>query len=263
MHDLGGRHDGIRGVITRVKVLDDAFSDLFRRAVPRRDRENRTVVVVTDFVQARNVHAPDLRGFPQEGFFRPAFPPCLAVKLDQLTVDLLPLAEEADIEKIRHGLDVAGHLTACYHKLLQILSVLCADGDAAQVKHIQHGGISHLIADGKGNDVEISQRIAAFQRPERYSLFPELFAHIAPGREASLAPDAVHAIKKAVEDLHAEVRHADLVGIREAEGDAHIDLLLILHDLIVLPADIARGSLHLSKQGVDCIIHIHTGYFIA
>ena len=52
------------------------------------------------------------------------------------------------------------------------------------------------------------------------------------------------AVEDVVEDLFAEERHADLVGIGEAERHAHIDPGLILIDTTRLAAGVPARLLH-------------------
>ena len=88
------------------------------------------------------------------------------------------------------------------------------DGDSCQIHHIQHIGVCHLIADGKGDHVKILYGILAFQRPKRQIVGTHSLLHISPGGEDTLTPDAFHLVHHAVEDPHTHVGHTDLIGIR-------------------------------------------------
>ena len=66
--------------------------------------------------------------------------------------------------------------------------------------------------------------------------------------EYALTPDVRLFVEKAVQDLDAEVRHADLINIGETEREPYIHILLVLDDRSELAADIAAGLLHLQEQ---------------
>ena len=74
--------------------------------------------------------------------------------------------------------------------------------------------------------------------------------HIPPGVEDALAPDALHLVHDAVEDPHAHIGHADLIGIREAEGHIDPDGIRILLDLIEFAAGVARRLLHAGQDSM-------------
>ena len=75
-------------------------------------------------------------------------------------------------------------------------------------------------------------------------VFPQLLLHVGPGGEDPLAPYAGHPVEDPVEDAEAQVGHADLVGIREAEGEPGIHLALVLHDRVIFPAGVPGRFLH-------------------
>ena len=67
-------------------------------------------------------------------------------------------------------------------------------------------------------------------------------------------------VDRVIEDLHAQVRHADLIRVREQEGVAHVHLLWILHDRAELAAHVAHGLGDLHHQRVD-FIRKRQGFF--
>ena len=83
----------------------------------------------------------------------------------------------------------------------------------------------------------------------------ERLLHVAPGREYALGPHAVHFVHDAVENAHADIGHAELVGVRKAERDADIHCGLIFENLVVFPADVAGGLLDALQYAVELIGH--------
>ena len=54
-----------------------------------------------------------------------------------------------------------------------------------------------------------------------------LLFHVHPGHKGSLAPPVFVAVEQLVQDFFAQKGHADLIGIREAERHAHINVCFI------------------------------------
>ena len=174
----------------------------------------------------------------------PPLPAGLAVELYQLRRHVLPLTQGDDVNKIRHGLGVIHGGAAGDDKRRQIGPVGAVEGDARQIQHIENGGESHLIANGKGHDVKIGDRVAGLQGKEGHLRPAHLLLHVAPGGEHPLAPHAVHLVHDAIENAHAQVGHADFVGVGEAEGDAGVHIFFIFDDRVILAAYVAGGLLH-------------------
>ena len=94
--------------------------------------------------------------------------------------------------------------------------------------------------------------------------------HIQPRHKGALTPPVLVAVEQLVQDLFAQKGHSHLVGVREAEGKAHIHLILFFIDTAGLAAGIAAGLLHpsqrffqfgikhrvLHKQSVFCVLFI-------
>ena len=131
------------------------------------------------------------------------------------------------------------------------MPVLREQRNAAEVEHIQDITVAQFILQGKADEVKIRQRIARFERIQRDIMRAHLFFHIHPRRENTLTPNVRLFVKKAVEDLDAEVRHTDLINIGKTEREPHVHLLLVLDDSSEFTADIAAGFLHLQEQFFD------------
>ena len=255
LHDLGGGPDGLGGIPCLVHVAHDALGNDLRRAVLRRDRLHCAVSVVVHLVETGNINAVQLRGGTEKLLLRPALAPRPAVQLDQLGVHLLALADLGNVNKIRDRLTVEHRRAARDDERGQLRALARVERHARQIEHIQHGGKRHLVADGKGDDVEIADGITGLERIERQAGTAHLLLHVAPGGENTLAPDAFHVVHNAVEDPHTEVRHTDLIGVREAEGHTGIHLREVLHHRIVLAAHIARRLLHAGQDAFQSFVH--------
>ena len=125
-----------------------------------------------------------------------------------------------------------------------------------QVQHIQNGGEGHLVAYGEGHDVEVGDGVAGFQREQGHIRTAQLLLHVAPGGKHALAPHAVHLVHDAVEDAHTQIGHTDLVGIGETEGDAGVDLGLVLQNGVIFAAHVAGGLLHPGQDAFQSFVHV-------
>ena len=174
----------------------------------------------------------------------PPLPAGLAVEVNQLRRHVFALAKGDNVDKVRHGLGVVHGGTAGDDKGRQMGPVGAVEGDARQVQHIENGSKGHLIAHGKGHDVKIGNGVTGLQGKERHMGPAHFLLHVAPGGKHPLAPHAVHGVHDAIENAHAQVGHADLVGVGEAEGDAGVHVLFILDNRVILAAHVAGGLLH-------------------
>jgi hypothetical protein len=84
---------------------------------------------------------------------------------NDLNGDIFALTKREEVDVIRQRFGIVGADTAGKYNVLQIMTVLAVQRDSRQIHHIQNVGISHFVADGKGDHIEILDRILAFQRP--------------------------------------------------------------------------------------------------
>ena len=206
-------------------------------------------------VEAGNVDAGDLGNFQQELVLGPVLGLGLVIEGNDLHGTLLALAQGEEIEEIRQGLGVEGADTAGEDDILQALPVLGMEGNARQTQHVQHIGVGHLIADGEGHQIEVLHGVLAFQRPQGEAVLFHSLLHVAQGGEDTLAPDAVHFVHDAVENAHAQVGHADLIGIRETEGDPDADVIQVFFYFIEFSAGVSGRFLHRGEDSLDQIGH--------
>ena len=174
---------------------------------------------------------------------------------EQLVVYLLALADDEEVDKRRHRLRVRCRGTTGHDYRQQVWPVRASERDAAHVQHVEHRRERHLVAYRESDRVELAQRIAAFQRVERDVRLLHLLVHVAPRRVNALTPDIVEAVHGVIQDAHAEVRHAYLIGVRKAEREPDVDLRLVLDYLIIFAAGVARGLLHARQYAFKSFVH--------
>ncbi len=227
--NIGRRNDERLRIIHGIQIFDDALLHHRRSAVRRRYTFDRSVLVVLDLVQRRDVHAFDLCCCNKEILFGPVFTLCLAVQVGKLEHDFLAVADHEQIDKICERLRIVRARSAACYNVFQVGAVLCEYGDSAEIQHVQNVGKRQLILKRERNNIEIRERIAAFETVKRNTGGAHFRLHIDPRRAYALAPDSLLVIEQTVQNTRAKVRHRDLVSIRKAESEPQIYVLFVLH----------------------------------
>ena len=187
--DVDERYNKLFWIVYLVQIGNDSFGHLFRclRTVGLH-RVDGAVLAVADVVQAWNIHAADLCCLLQKALLVPALFFCLHIQVGQLDVDLLALTDDEDVDEVCHRLRVAGAGTTRYHHRRKGGAVLRAHRHPCQVKHIEDGGVAHLILHGKQDKIKVADRVQAFQPVQRDILFPHQLLHVRIRCKDALAP---------------------------------------------------------------------------
>ena len=188
-------------------------------------------------------------------FLAPPFPFGSVIERNNLRGDLLTLAQAKEIHEIRKRFGVIGAYTTGKNYVLKASAPTAVQRHLCQAQHIKNIGVAHLIADGKGDHIKISNGILAFQCPQRQVIADHRLLHIGPGGKHTLAPNAVHLIHNAVEDPHTHVGHTDLVGIREAKRYTDTDILQVLSNLVIFTTGVSGRFLHRGKNSLKLVGH--------
>ena len=247
LHRFNVGHDHLLRVQPFVQVGHDALGHNSRYIrVAGRVGTDGAVLIVGHVIQRRHVHAGNRGGGAvQERRARvAALVPHGDIQLHDLRKHFLALTDVEQVEEVRDRLRVIGAGTAADHQRVLLAALARPDRDASQLQHIQHVGVAHLILQGKADEVEHRQRIAAFHRRQRQVVLLHLFLHIHPWVIDTLAPDALVQVQAVVQDADAEIGHTDLVGVGEAEGEPRTDRRPVLDDLPVLTPGVASGFLY-------------------
>ena len=243
------------GKIGPVQILHDAFFHARRRAGRGRNGGKGAVGIVSMRVERRDVDALELRRLAQKFLLAQTLPLGCAVAFDDLAGALLPFADGEKVDEIGQRLRVYRADAPGEDNALQPLAVFGQQRQSGKLKHVEHVRVAHLVAEREGNKVKIADGIVALQRPEGQPVRAHLRLHIAPGGEHPLAPDAGHLVHHAVEDAHADVRHADLIRVREAERHAEIDFTFIFLNFAVLTAGVPGGLLYERENSFKFLVH--------
>ena len=123
-------------------------------------------------------------------------------------------------------------------------SVRSQQRQPGKVDHINNGRIAHFILQRKADKIHLHKRRFGLQCHQRHLFLPHQRFHISCRCKNTLAIDIFLFVQLMVQDLQSEVRHADLIKIRESKREPRIDLLQILLCREKLSADIASGFFH-------------------
>ena len=255
MDDVDVGHEELVGIVDGVEVGDDAFADHGRCIAHGRDRFDGAVFVVGDVVEGRDIDAPDVGGRFQEFFLGRAPLLVFFVEVEEIHHDFLPVAQHEEVEKVGDGFRVAGAGAAAHDEVFQVMPVLREQRDAAEFEHVETGRERHLVLEGEPDEVELCEGRTGLEREQGQAHFAHLFLHVEPGREDPLAVGVLPLVDEVVEDLDAEVGHADLIGVGETEREAQVDCRRVLLDAVQLPADVTAGFLHEGQDLLESRIH--------
>ena len=252
--DIGhGRSGGRVGVF---KIGQDAAKHPRRCAGVRRLKTFEGAVgVILVVIEAGHIHAAQ-RSQP----FQPlragnAFLFAGVQHVGDLDDGVLAVADQKRVDEQMKGLRVKRAGAARQHDGVILPALGREHRHAAQVHHLQHVGIAHLVLEGKADDVKAGKRRMAFQRAQRNFAFSKFTKHVHPRHAYPLAHGIGQFVENAVEDFHAQVAHGHLVGIGKAEGKGDFRLGNGLYLGVHLAAGVARGLLHAIQQRVKIVGH--------
>ena len=160
------------------------------------------------------------------------------VNVHEIIIDRLALSDIEHIEERRQRFRVIRTRAAADDKRRILPAVFGVNTDLRQIKELQNIRVTHFILDGNGQEVKHEHRVLAFQSKKRNLFLPHDLVKIHPRRENALAPDIVPAVHLLVDDLHTQVRHANLVDVRKGHGKPDIHLFRVFDHTIHLMSDV-------------------------
>ena len=252
MHDFAVGHDQLFGVIGARQVVDQRLVDHFgrSRALLRLNGGDRPVGVVAYVVKRRHVDAGNLRRHAQIFLARQAGSLPLPVNVDGLVGGNFAVAEHEQIDKRRQRLRIEGARAAADDKRARG-AVGAAQRYTGKIERLEYVAEAHLVLERDAQKVKLPHGRTALQREQRHVLFAHQRRHVHPRRKDALAKGVVARVDGVIQYLHAQVGHADFVGIGKKEGIAHIHRSRVFYDAAVLAAHVAHGFFDALKQPVD------------
>ena len=123
--------------------------------------------------------------------------------------------------------------------------------DPAQVKDLKDIRIAHLELDRNAQKIKLPHRILGFQGKEGDALLPHYFVQISPWGINPLTPDVIPAVEHIIQDLDAEMGHADFIYVRKTHSETDIYLLLVLHHGVYFTANVAGGLFDIQQNFIS------------
>ena len=163
-------------------------------------------------------------GNPAQGpeQFKAALPPVLSIALNKLARDLFSLAHDHDVKEIRERFRIEkGADAAQDHERIIRCSFIFIDSDAGEPQHFQDIEIVLFKGDGKSKDIELPDRPFALQTVKPGVALVVLFDISLIRQEHAFACRVSAAVQDGVDLVHAEIRHAYVVGVRIGKRDRH------------------------------------------
>ena len=110
----------------------------------------------------------------------------------------------------------------------------------------------------KADEIEIPDRLQTFKRIKRQIVLTHQRFKIGIRCKDALAPVFRALVDAGIEHLHAEVTHADIIAVGEAECKPRLDAGFVFHDAARFAADVSRRLLHFQQQRFNLVKEVHS-----
>ena len=219
-HDIGRGNDKIIRIVHGIQIAYNALLYECRCAVLGRDCLDRTVFLIADLIECRNVHTGNLGRFHQEFVLGQTTLYCTLIEIGKIEHDLLAVTDHEQIDKIAERFRVIGTRAAGDNQIFKARTILGQNRHAAQIQHVQNIGKRQLVLQRKADDIKIRQRIAALQTVQRNSCAAHLVFHVNPGCKDALTPDVLLIVEQSVQNARTQMGHTDFINVGETERKA-------------------------------------------
>ena len=185
---------------------------------------NRPILPVGKLHQRGDIDALNARRLLQKFLFAENLLFMRRIEIQQFHIDLLSLADDEQIDKIRQRLWVIGAGSSGYDERIALVSLPASQRDARKLHHAQYSRVAHLIGEVKTDDIKFAGRGICFQRKKRNPLFFHLLLHIREGGIGPLRIGVLSLVGQMIQNNAPKVRHPHLVNIWKSEqkADRHI-----------------------------------------
>ena len=229
-----------------------------------RDRRQLPVRAVADVVEARDVHAAG-RGQAQQQLVARRGPVGLPVAHDvgDRADDLLAVTQHGGVDEVGDRLGVERGVPAGDDDRVARVAVGRVQRDAGQVEHRQQVGVAELGRERDAEQVERGDRTVRVDGELADAVGPHQRLEVGPDGVAALGQGVRPLVDDLVEDLHALVRQADLVGVRVEQRPVDGDRVPVLGARVELAADVLDRLGHLGQQRLKPVKQRFDGHVAA
>ena len=225
-------------------------------AVPvRGDRGDAAVGQVVDVVEAGDVD-PAGGGQAQQQLVAPARAPVGLPGLDDLgdgAHGLLAVAEHRHVDEVGDRLGVEGGVAAGHHHRVGLVAVGGVQRDAGQVERGEQVGVAEFGRERDAEQVERPDRAVGVDGELRDAVLAQQRLEIRPDRVGALGERVVTLVEDLVEDLHALVRQAHLVGVGVHQRPPDRDGVPVLAAGVQFTPDVLDRLAHPGQQRLQAI----------
>jgi hypothetical protein len=163
----------------------------------------------------------------------------------------LGVPDQDCIEEVGDRLRVGGAGATAQDDRVFLVALEGPTWDAGEVEQVRNVDVVELGLERDPDHVEVSKRPVRFERVERQLGRPQRLRHVGHGSERPLRQGVLAAVDQVVENPCALMGHADLVCVRECEGDPNRHRPPGFADQVPLDADVTRRLLHSRQNGVE------------
>ena len=135
--------------------------------------------------------------------------------------DLLTVAEDGGVEEVGDRLGVERRVATREHDRVVVAAVDRVQRDAGEVEGVEHVRVAELGPEAQAKYVERAHGAVAVDGELRDVALAHDPLHVGPHRVRALGEDPVALVEDFVEDLHALVGQADLVGVGVHQSPPH------------------------------------------
>ena len=251
---LGERDERRLRVRPLVEVHHGVLLDPRRHAgAVRRDGRDASVRPVRHVVEARDVHAAGRGEAGEQPVASAGTSLGLPVAHDvgDRADDLLAVAEHGGVDEVGDRLRVERGVPAGDDDRVRLVAVGRVQRDAGEVERGEQVRVAEFGGEADAEQVERADRAVRVDGELRDAVLAQQRFEVRPHRVGALGQRVVALVEHLVEDLHALVRQADLVGVRIHQRPPDRDLVPVLRARVQLAADVLDRLAHARQQRLE------------
>ena len=151
---------------------------------------------------------------------------------------LLTVAEHGSVDEVCDRLWIESRVTAGDNQRVLVGTVGRLDRDTREVKCVEHVGVAELGRERDTEDVERADRPVCIDGELRDAVFAHQCFEIGPDRIGAFDEHAVKFTEHLIQDLHALVWQADLVGVGVHQAPPDVALSPVFDERVQFAADV-------------------------
>ena len=164
---------------------------------------------------------------------------------------LLAVAQHGGVDEVGDRFGVERSVAAGDDDGVIVGAVGRLDRDAGEVERVQHVGVAEFGGERDSEDVERADRSVRVDGELRNAVLAHQRLEVGPHRIGAFDQHAVEFAEHLVQDLHALVGQADLVGVGVHQAPADVAGRPVFDERIQLAADVLDRLAHAHQQRLE------------